>query len=120
MNHYRFAVKEYFKLKDKKKIYDDLIQKKRLNPLTLQIYINKVIDAKVPNNQLMHYIDTLNILPDFLDPNWPSRKKFIEQSFVENIAIMDHPELKKLLQERAKKQHALETEEGILNILLTF
>ena len=72
-NHYRTAVKEYFKSKDKKKTYTDFVQKKRLNPLTLNIYIAKVEEAKVAPGHINHFIDSLNILPDFLDVNWPFR-----------------------------------------------
>lgn len=87
INHYRAAVKEYFKSKDKKKTYTDFVQKKRLNPLTLNIYINKVEEAKLAQGQVSHFIDTLAILPDFLDIKWPFRKKYIEKEFIEKTHI---------------------------------
>ena len=87
INHYRSAVREYFKSKDKKKTYADFIQKKRLNPLTLNLYITKVEEANVPVGQLSHYIDTLNILPDFLDTKWPFRKKYLEKEFVKKTGV---------------------------------
>jgi hypothetical protein len=84
---YRNAVREYFKSKDKKETYDDLIKKKRLNPLTLGIYINKVKSANVPPTQLTQFIDNLNILPDFLDYKWPTRKKILDKEFVESTGM---------------------------------
>jgi hypothetical protein len=84
---YRSAVKEYFKSKNKKLTYRDFVLRKRLNPLTLDIYINKVIDAKIPQNQLSHYIDALNILPDFLDHTWPSKKIKLDNKFIQNTQI---------------------------------
>lgn len=85
IKYYRIAVKEYFKSSDKKRLYTDLVQKKKLNPLTLNSYINKVNEADISPNQLSNYIDNLNILPDFLDINWPSRKKYIENELIEKI-----------------------------------
>ena len=87
IKYYRGAVKEYFKSKDRPKTYKDLIQKKHLNPLTLNIYIENVSSANIKSGQLSHYIDTLNILPDFLDLNWPHRKQFLEKQFLEKASI---------------------------------
>ncbi len=55
----------------------------------MDIYINKVLDAKITSNQISQYIDSLNILPDFLDPRWPSNKKYIEEEFIKKTNIPD-------------------------------
>ncbi len=96
VKHYKSAVKEYFKSKDKQRTYDDLIKKKRLNPLTLNGYIDKVSKANVPTGQLSHFIDTLDILPDFLDAGWPTKKTYTESEFANKImdksVLGDFPE----------------------------
>jgi len=92
---YRSATKEYFKdiraqinkSEDKETTYNEFIQRKRLNPLTLNVYIRKVMSANVPQSQLYHYIDSLNILPDFLDVNWPFNQKYLEDQFVKKTGI---------------------------------
>jgi hypothetical protein len=87
INLYRTSLKEFFKSKEKKKTYTDLIQRKRLNPLTFNIYMKKVEEANVPFNQLNNYIDALDILPDFMDAEWPYRKKYLEKDFVEKTKL---------------------------------
>ena len=53
----------------------------------MNIYIENVSSANIKSGQLSHYIDTLNILPDFLDLNWPHRKQFLEKQFLEKASI---------------------------------
>lgn len=87
INLYRSAIKEYFKSKDRKKIYNDLIEKKRLNPLTLRLYIDRVENANISSNQIFHFIDSLNIIPDFLDIRWPYNKNYLEKEFIKKTNI---------------------------------
>ena len=86
----------------------DLIEKKRLNPMTLQIYINKVQEAKVAPSQLMNYIDSLNILPDFLDSRWPYKKKYMEDEFVKKITSLENAELAELVRRQRQLDSDLE------------
>lgn len=85
--YYKTAAKEYFKSKDKKRTFVDFIRNKKLNPLTLKMYIDKVEEKNLPVGQISNFIDNLNILPDFLDPEWPTKKMKLEKKFADSTGI---------------------------------
>ncbi len=102
---YKVAVKEYFKhVNNREEIYSDLILKRRLNPLTLNVYIEKVNNANVTRGQLNNFTDTLNILPDFLDVQWPYIKKKIEYEFTERLVNIIKKEKKKEEEEEEEEE----------------
>lgn len=120
VNFYKSAVKEYFKSNDKQITYKDLINKKKLNPLSLNKYIDRVIEEDISDKNIGQFIDSMNIVPDFTDISWLDKKRANEQDFVNGVFMIIQGEGSMKEREKIRKDIISKNIDDILNNVLIF
>jgi len=82
---YKEATIDYIKARAKGEqdsVLNEIIYDRHLSIEMLKKYIEKVDTNEIPASKLKEEVENFNIDPDFLDINWPIRKKILDRNFV--------------------------------------